>query len=92
MFQICLVHLLAMVNAEMNLSSIVSYTQGLEILLFMAVAFTYGLFLSYMIFIFRLRIFNLFKYVGGMSLISTNSQQPSLVIINQPIFAKIFIY
>ena len=48
---------------------------NVEMLLFIAVSFTYGLCLSYMLVLFRIRIFNLFKYVGSMSLISLKLQQ-----------------
>jgi hypothetical protein len=36
---------------------------------------TYGIYLSYMIVLFGIRIFNLFKYEGSMSLISLILQQ-----------------
>ncbi|KAJ1284127.1 hypothetical protein BS78_03G180700 [Paspalum vaginatum] len=75
MFIICHLHLLAMRNVEMDLSSFVSCFPVIEMLLFIAVTFTYGIYLSYVLVLFGIRIFNLFKYVGCMSLISLKSQQ-----------------
>jgi hypothetical protein len=43
--------------------------------LFIVVIITYGIYLSYMLVLFGIRIFNLFKYVGSMSLISLILQQ-----------------
>ena len=59
----------------MDLSSYVSCFHLLELLLFVAVIITYGIYLSYMPVLFRIRIFNLFKSEGSMSLISLNLQQ-----------------
>jgi hypothetical protein len=59
----------------MDLSSYVSCFQFLELLLFIAAIITYDIYLSYMLVLFGIRIFNLFKYVGSMSLISLNLQQ-----------------
>jgi hypothetical protein len=42
----------------------------MELLLFIAVIITYGIYLSYMPVLFRIKIFNIFKYGGSMSLIS----------------------
>jgi hypothetical protein len=42
----------------------------LELLLFIAAIIIYGICLSYMLVLFGIRIFNLFKYVESMSLIS----------------------
>jgi hypothetical protein len=67
---ICLLHLLAMFNSEIDLSSYISCFHVLELLLFIAVIITYGIYLSYMSVLFRIIIFNLFKYVESMSLIS----------------------
>jgi hypothetical protein len=48
------------------------------LLLFIAVIITYGIYLSYMLVLFGISIFNLFKYEGSMSLISLNLQQIDL--------------
>jgi hypothetical protein len=72
---ICLLHLQAMFNHLMDLSSYVSCFRILELLLFIAVTITYDIYLSYMHALFRIIIFNLFKYVESMSLISINLQQ-----------------
>jgi hypothetical protein len=45
------------------------------LLLFIVAIISYGIYLSYMIILFGIRIFNLFKYEGSMSLISLNLQQ-----------------
>jgi hypothetical protein len=42
----------------------------MELLLFVAVIIIYGIYLSYMSVLFRIKIFNIFKYDGSMSLIS----------------------
>jgi hypothetical protein len=44
------------------------------LLLFIAAIITYDICLSYMLVLFGIRIFNLFKYIGSMSLISLNLQ------------------
>jgi hypothetical protein len=72
---ICLLHLQAMFNHLMDLSSYVSCFRILELLLFIAVTITYGIYLSYMPVLFRIIISNLFKYVESMSLISLSLQQ-----------------
>jgi hypothetical protein len=72
---ICVLHLQAIFNLQMDLSSYVSCFQSLELLLFIAVIITYGVYLSYILVLFGIRIFNLFKYVGSMSLISLILQQ-----------------
>jgi small basic protein len=72
---ICLLHLQAMFNLQMDLSSYVSCFYLLELLLFIAVRITYGIYLSYMLVLFGIKIFNIFKYVGSMSLISLKLQQ-----------------
>jgi small basic protein len=72
---ICLLHLQAMFNLQMYLSSYVSCFRLLELLLFIAVIITYDIYLSYMPILFGIRIFNLFKYVESMSLISLKLQQ-----------------
>jgi hypothetical protein len=72
---ICLLHLQAMFNLQMDLSSYISCFQLMELLLFIVVIITYGIYLSYMLVLFEIRIFNLFKYVGSMSFISLILQQ-----------------
>jgi hypothetical protein len=72
---ICLLHLQAMFNLQMDLSSYVSCFRLLELLLFIVVIITYGINLSYMPVLFRINIFNIFKYDGSMSLISLILQQ-----------------
>jgi hypothetical protein len=64
-----------MFNLQMDLSSYVSCFQLMELLLFIAVIITYGIYLSYMLVLFEIRIFNLFKYIGSMSLIPLILQQ-----------------
>jgi hypothetical protein len=59
-----------MFNFEMDLCSYITCLHVLELLLFIAAIISYGIYLSYMIILFRIRIFNLFKYEGSMSLIS----------------------
>jgi hypothetical protein len=59
-----------MFNLQIDLSSYVSCFRLLELLLFIDVIIRYGIHLSYMHVLFRIRIFNLFKYDGSMSLIS----------------------
>jgi hypothetical protein len=66
---ICILHLQAMFNLQMDLSSYVSCFHLMELLLFVAVIITYGIYLSYMPVLFRIKIFNIFKYVESMSLI-----------------------
>jgi hypothetical protein len=64
-----------MFNLQMDLSSYISCFQLMELLLFIVVIITYGIYLSYMLVLFEIRIFNLFKYVGSMSFISLILQQ-----------------
>jgi hypothetical protein len=45
------------------------------LLLFIAAIISYGIYLSYVLVLFGIRIFNLFKYIGSMSLISIILQQ-----------------
>jgi hypothetical protein len=59
----------------MDLSSYVSCFHLLELLLSVALIITYGIYLSYMFVLFGIKIFNLFKYVESMSLISLSLQQ-----------------
>jgi hypothetical protein len=72
---ICLLHLQAMFNLQIDLSSYVSYFQLMELLLFINVIITYGIYLSYMSILFRIKIFNIFKYGGSISLVSLILQQ-----------------
>jgi small basic protein len=69
MCKICLLHLQAMFNFEMKLSSYFIYLHVLELLLFIAAIITYDIYLSYIFVLFRIKIFNIFKYVESMSLI-----------------------
>jgi hypothetical protein len=64
-----------MFNFEMDLCSYFTCLHVLELLLFIAAIISYGIYLSYMIVLFGIRIFNLFKYEGSMSLISLILQQ-----------------
>jgi small basic protein len=67
---VCLLHLQAMFNYEMDLSSYLTCLHVLELLLFIAAIITYDICLSYMLVLFGIKIFNIFKYDGSMSLIS----------------------
>jgi hypothetical protein len=64
-----------MFNLQMDLSSYITCFHVLELLLFIAVIITYDIYLSYMLVLFGISIFNLFKYVESMSLIPLNLQQ-----------------
>jgi small basic protein len=75
---ICLLHLQAMFNFEMDLCSYFTCLHVLELLLFIAAIISYGIYLSYMIVLFGIRIFNLFKYVESMSFISLILQHVAL--------------
>jgi small basic protein len=75
MCKFCLLHLQAMFNSEMDLSSYFTRLHVLELLPFIAAIITYDIYLSYMIVLFRIRIFNIFKYKRSMSLISLILQQ-----------------
>jgi hypothetical protein len=59
----------------MDPSSYFTCFHVLELLLFIAAIITYGIYLSYMFVLFRIRIFNIFKYVESMLLISLKIQQ-----------------
>jgi small basic protein len=72
---ICLLHLQAMFNYEMDLSSYFTCLHVLELLLFIDAIITYGICLSYILVLFGIKIFNIFKYDGNMSLISLILQQ-----------------
>jgi hypothetical protein len=75
MYLICLLHLQAMFNLQMDLSSYVSCFHLMELLLFVAVIITYDIYLSYMSVLFRIKIYNIFKYDASISLISLILQQ-----------------
>jgi small basic protein len=79
---ICLLHLQAMFNLQMDPSNYVLWFQLMELLLFIAVIITYDIYLSSMLVLFEIRIFNLFKYVRSMSLISLNLQQSPHAVCN----------
>jgi hypothetical protein len=66
-----------MFNFQMDLCSYFTCLHVLELLLFIAAIITYGIYLSYMPVLFRINIFNIFKYIESMSLISLNLQQSS---------------
>ena len=70
---ICLLHLLAMFNGYMILSSSVHSFQTLEMLLFMYVFLKHSCNLSSMLVVYGIDLFNLF-YSRSMSLISLNLQ------------------
>jgi hypothetical protein len=72
---ICLLHLQAMFNYKMDLRCYFTCLHVLELLLFVAAIIIYGICLSYMLVLFGIRIFNLFKYEESMSLISLILQQ-----------------
>jgi hypothetical protein len=64
-----------MFNYEMDLCSYFTCLHVLELLLFIAAIISYGIYLSYMIVLFGIKIFNIYKHVESMSLISLNLQQ-----------------
>jgi hypothetical protein len=64
-----------MFNYKMDLRCYFTCLHVLELLLFIAAIIIYGIYLSYMFVLFGIRIFNLFKSEGSMSLISLNLQQ-----------------
>jgi hypothetical protein len=59
-----------MFNFEMDLNIYFICLHVLELLLFIVATITYGIYLSYMPVLFGIKIFNIFKYDGSMSLIS----------------------
>jgi hypothetical protein len=65
---ICLFHLQAIFNLQMNLSSYVSNFHLMKLLLFVAVIITYDIYLSYILVLFGITIFNIFKYVESVLL------------------------
>jgi hypothetical protein len=71
-----------MFNYEMDLSSYFTCLHVQKLLLFIPAIITYGICLSYMLVLFGIRIFNLFKYVESMSLISLNLQQNDHLIVS----------
>jgi dolichol kinase len=71
----CLLHLQAMFNYKMDLRCYFTCLHVLELLLFITVIIIYGIYLSYMLILFGIRIFYLFKFEGSMSFISLNLQQ-----------------
>jgi hypothetical protein len=64
-----------MFNYEMDMSNYFTCLHVLELLLFIAAIITYDIYPSYMLVLFGIRIFNLFKYEGSMSLVSLILQQ-----------------
>jgi hypothetical protein len=64
-----------MFNYKMDLRCYFTCLHVLELLLFIAVIIIYGIYLSYMLVLFGIRIFNLVKYLESMSLISLILQQ-----------------
>jgi hypothetical protein len=63
---ICLLYLRAMFNFEMNLSSYFICLHILKLPLFIAAIITYGIYLNYMLVLFKINIFNIFKYNRSM--------------------------
>jgi small basic protein len=79
---ICLLYLQDMFNYKVDLRCYFICLHVLELLLFIATIIIYDIYLSYMIVLFEIRIFNLFKYEGSMSLISLilqHKQRPHVV-------------
>jgi hypothetical protein len=70
-----------MFNYKMDLRCYFTCLHVLELLLFIAAIIIYDIYLSYMLVLFGIRIFNLFKSEGSMSLISLNLQQLHLEVI-----------
>jgi hypothetical protein len=75
MCKFCLLHLQAMFNFGMDLSSYFTCLHVLELLPLIAAIITYDIYLSNMPVLFEIKIFNIFKYIGSMSLISQSLQQ-----------------
>jgi hypothetical protein len=75
MCKICHLHLLAMFNVQIDMNNYVSCFHVLEMLVFVTVTITYVIYQSYMLVLFEIRILNILKYVGSMSLISLKLQQ-----------------
>jgi small basic protein len=63
MCKICLLHLQAMFNVEMDLSNYFTYLHILELLLFIAAIITFDIYLSYIFVLFGISIFNISKYI-----------------------------
>jgi hypothetical protein len=55
-----------MFNFEMNLSSYFICLHILKLPLFIAAIITYGIYLNYMLVLFKINIFNIFKYNRSM--------------------------
>jgi hypothetical protein len=72
---ICLLRLQAMFNYKIDLRCYFTCLHVLELLLFIAAIIIYDICLSYMLVLFGIKIFTLFKYEGSMSLISLILQQ-----------------
>jgi hypothetical protein len=64
-----------MFNYKMDLRCYFTCLHVLESLLFIAAIIIYGIYLSNMLVLFEIRIFNLFKFEGRLSLISLILQQ-----------------
>jgi hypothetical protein len=94
---ICLLHLQAMFNYKMDLRCYFTCLHVLELLLFIAAIIIYDICLSYMLVLFGIRIFNLFKYEGSMSLISlilqhqASRRRASASLVNLAAFFRIWI-
>ena len=75
MYLICLLHRQVMTNVDMILNSCISFIQALEMILFLYVTFVFSYAMSNLLVVFGIRLFNLFKYVESMPLISAILQQ-----------------
>jgi hypothetical protein len=78
-----------MFNYKMDLRCYFTCLHVLELLLFIATIIIYGICLSYMLVLFGIRIFNLFKYEGSMSLISLILQHFLHVMLFLPVFVRV---
>jgi hypothetical protein len=68
-----------MFNYKMDLRCYFICLYVLELLLFIAAIIIYDIYLSYILVLFGIRIFNLFKSAGSMPLISLNLQHIHMV-------------
>jgi hypothetical protein len=68
---------------QMDLDSYVSCFHLLELLQFIAVIITYGIYLCYMLVLFEIKIFHLFKYFESMSLIYLKLQQQDAILFGK---------
>jgi small basic protein len=84
MCKISLLHLQAMFNFEIDLSNYFTCLHVIELLLFIAAIILYGIYLSYVFVLFGIRIFNIYKYIESMSLIS--------LILQQELLRRVFFY